>query len=276
MTTRSKVYFAQTENREAFLQQALERLGSELKLTRGQKVFVKPSLVSYEPYPTTTHPLTLARVLDFLLSLGCELVVGDGPAFDAGSAEDIVAHHPLQQVCQERGLKLLNLHEQPFKRVKTGKLSLEISALAFDCDFLISLPVLRPHRACGLTGALKNQFGFLRNRERILLHLGWKDLNRGIAELNQVVRPSFFIVDALESYQKAHERRHGGEPIKLGYLLAGRDPVALDCFGLELLKTVEASLKHKKPEDIKQLAYAVELGLGSMEYEPVRLAISSA
>ncbi len=276
MTARSKVYFSQTGDRETFLREVLVKLEAELKPEKGQRVFVKPSLVSYELYPTTTHPLTLARVLDFLLSLGCELVVADGPAFDAGSAEDIVAHHPLQQVCQERGLNLLNLHQQPFKRVRTGKLTLEISALAFDCDHFISLPVLRPHRACGLTGALKNQFGLLRNRERILLHLGWKDLGRGIAELNSAVRPGFFLVDALETYRRAQERRHGGEPIKLGYLLAGRDPVALDCFGLELLQTAEASLKHKRPEDIKQLAYAIELGLGSKEYELVKLPPGSA
>ncbi len=267
----SKVYFAQTEDRQAFLQHALDRLQECLGLGRGQRIFVKPSLVSYEPYPTTTHPHTLARVLDFLLQLGCQPVVGDGPAFDAGPAEEIVTRHPLQQVCQERGLQLLNLHQKPFKKVKTGKLTLEISTVPFDCDLFISLPVLRPHRACSLTGALKNQFGLLRNRDRILLHLGWKDINLGLIEVNLAVKPSFFIVDAVESYKKAHERRHGGEPIKLGYLLAGRDPVALDCFGLELLKTKEASLKNKTPEDIKQLAYALKLGLGNKEYELERL-----
>ncbi|MHC1587136.1 MAG: DUF362 domain-containing protein, partial [Candidatus Syntropharchaeia archaeon] len=73
-------------------------------------------------------------------------------------------------------------------------------------------------------------FGFLSKKERILFHtkIGKrraKDIHRGIAELNTIVLPDLFIVDAVYTLTGANEIRHGGKKRKLGYMLAGKDPV---------------------------------------------------
>ncbi|MFC1893113.1 DUF362 domain-containing protein [Chloroflexota bacterium] len=146
-------------------------------------------------------------------------------------------------------------------------MGLEISNLSFECDCIISLPVLKPHKHCYMTGALKNQFGALRNRERIMMHTKLKSLSKGIAEVNSIVRPSLFIMDAIQTYTHANEKRHGGREVRLGYMLAGKDPVALDSLGLELLKRIEASMHDLCPENVDYLAHAFELGLGNIEYE---------
>jgi len=265
------IYLADTEDRISFVNWVLEKVWAGFTQSQGLKVFVKPNIVSHEPYPTTTHPQVLASVLDFLLDCGCQVVVADGPAFDAGDSERIISSHPLREVCNERGIELQNLHKQGFKKVKAKSMSLEISTLAFDCDHIISLPVLKPHKRCYMTGALKNQVGFLRNRERIMMHTRLKSLSKGIAEVNSVVRPNLFIVDAIETYRHANERRHGGREVRLGYMLAGKDPVALDSLGLELLKGVETSLHDERPENVAYIAHALRLGLGSIEYEVERV-----
>ena len=267
------IYLAETEDRKSFVNWVLEKVRADFAQSQGLKVLVKPNIVSHEPYPTTTHPQVLATVLDFLLDCGCQVMVADGPAFDAGDSERIISSHPLRQVCNERGIELENLHKKGFKRVRTKSMSLEISALAFDCDCIISLPVLKPHKHCYMTGALKNQFGFLRNRERIMMHTRLKSLSKGIAEVNSVVRPSLFIVDAIETYRHANERRHGGSQVSLGYMLAGWDPVALDSAGLELLKDVEITLHEKRPENVAYIVHALKLGLGSIEYEVQRVSV---
>ena len=266
------VYLAETEDRTSFVKWVLQKFQTDFTHPQKLKVLVKPNIVSHETYPTTTHPQVLASVLDFLVKCGCQVVVADGPAFDAGDSERIIANHPLRQVCHERGIELQNLHKQGFKKVKAESMSLEISNLALNSDYIISLPVLKPHGHCHMTGALKNQFGFLRNRERLMMHARIKSLSKGIAEVNRIVRPNLFIVDAIKTYRRANERRHGGIEVRLGYMLAGRDPVALDSLGLKLLKSVETSLYDEHPENIAYIAHAIQLGLGSIEYEVERFS----
>ncbi|MFH1381524.1 MAG: DUF362 domain-containing protein [Chloroflexota bacterium] len=270
---KSTVYLAETNDRISFVRQVLEKVKVNLIQTEGMKVLVKPNIVSEELYPTTTHPEVLATVLDLLLDWQCQIMVADGPAIDAGDSARIIAHHPLAEVCAGRRLELQDVHRHGFRKVTTGSMALEISNLAFGHDLIISLPVLKPHRSCGLTGALKNQFGLLSNRERIMMHTRTKNLHRGVAELNTVVKPAFFIVDAVETYRYTNERRHGGRQVSLGYMLAGKDPVALDAYGLSLLQQVESNLANKHPEDIPHIAEALKLGLGSPDYEiePVKL-----
>ena len=57
----STVYYSETCNREHFVGQILEVFAAPLQ--KAEKVFVKPNIVSYEPYPTTTHPEVLEVVL---------------------------------------------------------------------------------------------------------------------------------------------------------------------------------------------------------------------
>lgn len=266
------VYFAETEDRGSFVNCIMEKLRADFTRSPKSKVLVKPNIVSREQYPTTTHPQVLASVLDFLLDCGCQIVVADGPAFDAGNSNRIIRSHPLAEVCNERGIELQNLHKHGFKKLRTQSMSLQISTLSLDWDYIVSLPVLKPHRHCRMTGALKNQFGFLRNRERIMMHAKLKSLSKGIAEVNSVVKPGLFIVDAIETYTHAQERRHGGSQVRLGCMLAGKDPVALDSLGLELLKRIETSLNDTGPEDVAYIAHASRIGLGSIGYKIERVS----
>jgi len=142
--------------------------------------------------------------------------------------------------------------------------------MAFEYGFIISLPVLKSHSICGLTGALKNQLGFLSVAEKGQLHWG-RDVHKTIAELNRVVKPDLYVVDAVQTLITTNEVRHGGQPRKLGYMLAGTDPVSLDVAGLELLKEVEPKLRDKHFNDILHLKYAVNLGIGKPRYEIIEL-----
>lgn len=264
------VYFKKTEHRKEFVLWCLKKL---FTAPEGAKILVKPNVVSAETYPSTTHPEVLETILEFLTRKKYDLKVGDGPAFEAGNANDIIQNHPLNQVCQNYGLKLINLLEDKFEKINTGQgLELIISSLALQSDYLISLPVLKPHTWTDLTGALKNQFGLFPSQERIAMHQNKKDIHKSIAACNEVIKPGFFIVDAIQTYRYANEKRHGsGEPVYLGYMYAGKDPVALDCFGLELLKSVAPRLQSKKAVDIAHLAYAVQFGAGTKNYRAVEV-----
>ncbi|MGB9372307.1 MAG: DUF362 domain-containing protein, partial [Halobacteriota archaeon] len=62
-----------------FAARALDQFSD--KIASASSIFIKPNLVSKEPYPTTTDPRLLETVLEHLSDH--PLTVGDGPAFDA-------------------------------------------------------------------------------------------------------------------------------------------------------------------------------------------------
>lgn len=253
------VYLARTEDRRGFVRSLLSHPATMKRVQKAGRILLKPNIVSSEPYPTTTHPDTLRSCLEILISWGKEVAVADGPAIDAGCSRDILSHHPLKEVCDSFGVALIDLLSAETVSLETESgHSLEVARLAFDYDLIISLPVLKSHGICFFTGALKNQFGFFSAHERARLHSG-KDIFRAIAEINALLPPGLFIVDAVETLIRTNEVRHGGVPARLGYMLGGGDPLGLDMLGLRLLGQVDPGLRNKCPQDIPYLAYAAGL-----------------
>lgn len=260
----STVYWSKTDNRKEFVKKILEIF--EPLIDRARAFLIKPNLVSSEPYPTTTHPEVLEVVLDFLS--GKDVVVADAPAVDAGSSKKMVEKSILKEVCGSHKVPFINFYETKTKRfVSPRGYRFHMFTLPLEKDFVISLPVLKTHNQCGISGALKNQFGYLPRKERILMHIGFKNIHQGIAELNRVAKPHLFIIDAVKALISAQEVRHGGKEKELGYMLAGTDPVALDFYGFELLQKVEPKLKIRFFEDIPHLKYFLDYEVGSIDFE---------
>ena len=260
----STVYFSENCSREHFVGKIMEIYESPLQ--KAKKIFVKPNIVSYEAYPTTTHQEVLEAILKRLS--GHEIVVGDAPAIDAGRSNKILQKSPLKKVCDAYGVKLVNLYSEKMKTVRSPRgYKIKVSTLPLSCDFVISIPVLKVHGTVGLSGALKNQFGYLSKKDRLLMHCKVKSINKGIAEVNAAVSTSLFIVDGVETMIKAQECRHGGCPAQLNVMMAGNDPVSLDLFGLQLLKRLEPKFEDKKNQAMRYIEYAASYDLGNKDFE---------
>ena len=266
-------YVAKTEDRRRFIWELLARLGVAKRVQEAQRILVKPNIVSHESYPTTTHPDVLSVCLEFLAQYHKEVIVADGPAFDAGNSKVILDQHPLRKVCDGFNIPLIDLTSEEMTTIVTKSgMKLKVAKIAFDYDFIISLPVLKSHRICYFTGALKNQFGFFSKGERVRLHLG-TNIFRAIAEVNDVIKPGLFIIDAVETLIGSNEIRHGGASAKLGYMLGGTDPLKLDVFGLHLLGQIDPRLKGKHYQDIPYLACAADLAIGDPQAQPLYLQV---
>ena len=265
----SVVYLRRSEDREEFIRTVFRQLEVQKKVA-GKQVLIKPNIVSHEPYPTTTHPETLESCLWLLLPVAERILVADGPAWDAGGSESIIERHPLRRICDELDVIITDLLSDGTREVKTQSLKLEVAQMVFECEFVLSLPVLKSHSICDITGALKDQLGFLSVAEKRRLHHG-RDVHRVIAELNQSIKLDLYIVDAIQPLINTNEVRHGGQPKTLGYMLAGTDPVSLDVAGLELIKEVEPKLRNKHFNDIPHLRHAVDLRIGEPQYEIIEL-----
>jgi uncharacterized protein (DUF362 family) len=261
-----KVLVEKTKERETFIELAFKWAKIPDLIRDKNKILIKPNIVSSEPYPTTTHPQTLAECLEILLRYKPkeEIKIGDGPAFDAGKSKEIIKNHPLKKVCDNFGIELIDLNTYPKKRIKLEGYKFDIAKIVLESDFIISLPVLKTHKTCGLTGALKNQYGFLSPKNKLFYHLPFKNIHRAIALINKAVVVDFWIVDAIEALISAQEKRHGGKIVDLGYMLAGFNPIELDKVGLELLQKVEPKLRNKKPEDIPQIKWAIKENISNL------------
>ncbi len=302
----SKIYYSRTDNNAAFAAKIMQQFSKEIEDKK--KIFVKPNIVSYEPYPTTTHPDVLRAVLS-RLPKAAEVTVADGTVPDSPvtigfGKRDVIKNHYLAKVCKEFGLELKNLYDLGFKRVATSSgFSLPVSRVALEADYMISLPLMKTHclRNIGVTGALKNNFGLLPAKERIILHssggglpfratrkifgdrsdkplsfarkvLGLKkEINLAIAQLNVIRKPDLFIVDMVDTLINANEVRHGGIRKKAGFMFAGKDPVALDCFGLEILRKLDPALSEREWYQIPAIKYAAQLGVGSNDFEKIEM-----
>ena len=266
--TENKNFIRKTIDRAGFTKEVLEHFKEEIFAAK--RILVKPNIVSHEHYPTTTHPEVLAVVLDFLK--GKDIAVADGMAVDVVTTHRTLTRHPLHLVCESRGVPMFDLHQGGATDFKSPRnYTLTLSRLPKNFDYVISLPVLKSHAICGMTGALKNQFGYLTKMERIKMHSHIKDIHKGIAEINALMPANLFIIDAIETLTVTNEVRHGGKRTPLGYMLAGVDPVALDSKGLTLLQTVDDKLWGALPEDIRHLRYAIEYGLGNPAGEVVEI-----
>ena len=255
-------FIRKTTDRVSFVTEIMNKYRT--LIDGAKRVFVKPNIVSHELYPTTTHPEVLETVLDALE--GKDVAVGDGSAGNILFTHRTFMAHPLIHVCEKRGVKVIDLHSTPSKNYKSPRgYSVGLSSAPFDFDLVISLPVLKRHLVCTMTGALKNQFGLTTKMERARLHFGKRNIHKAVAEINAILRPGLFILDAVKVLIKSNEVRLLGFPKSLGYMLAGTDPVALDARGLELLATVNKGLRRKAPQDVSHIAFAAEYGVGVID-----------
>ena len=261
-TDMSLIYYSDHCSRIDFVHRILGIFNKQLDNTK--RIFIKPNIVSSEPYPTTTHPELLDALLYSLSEK--EVIVGDAPAVDAGRSDKVLMNTPLREVCENHKVSLVNLYSKPTKTVKSRRgYKIKVSTVPFSCDFVISVPVLKAHNMCGLSGALKNQFGYLSRTDRILMHTKLKDIHKGIAEVNVAIPTNLFIIDAIQTMVKAQEHRHGGSACELGVMMAGTDPVSLDCLGLDLLSKLELGIAAKRAS-MKYIDYASEYSVGSKDY----------
>lgn len=258
------VFYTRNPDRTAFVNEILSRFKDEIS----GKIFIKVNLVSHEQYPTTTHPEMVEAVVKNLQ--GATIAVGDGHAVDVGKLK--VENTALYEVCQKYDVPFINFYEMEMQTIKSPRgYELTVSTFPSQYDCIISLPVLKIHLECSMTGALKNAFGYLAKRDRVHMHMGKKNIHDGIAELNTFLKPNLTITDAIVTLTNANEVRHGGFKQDLGYLLAGKDPVALDAFGFTLLKKVAPKWTPNSPHDVHHIRKAIELGIGNPEYQLVEI-----
>jgi len=217
-------------------------------------IAIKPNLRYYWDYSTgeTTDP----RLVDALISYirkKCPwnpkimVVEADASAMRTKHAFRMLGWEDL---AINKNVELVNLSDgkviEKTVSVADKKVTLPVSQTLLDSDMIINVPKLKLHRLPGITVSLKNMFGAIAKPWKAGYH---PDLDRVIVAINKMITVDLTIVDGIIAL--------GKHPIKLGLLISGIDPVAVDA--------ISARTMGCNPKKVSHLTLAAKENLGTID-----------
>ncbi len=152
--------------------------------------------------------------------------------------------------------RYLNLTCDERVKVKVDGLflrELEMPSTFMEADYVISFAKLKTHSMQVISGIMKNQFGALPEKLKVVYH---PHLTEVICDLVRVRPPEFCLVDGLIAHEGPGPV--GGIPRLMRLIVGGTDAVAADhaC----------ARLMGKDPRHVPHLRLAAEQNLGTSHY----------
>lgn len=151
-----------------------------------------------------------------------------------------------------------------------------ISKTIRNCDFLITVPVMKVHSdSVGITACLKNYVG---TAPREVYAPAWRFSNRilhdtysvegrvdpWVIDLVSFHPPDYSVVDGIRGLQYAnHNNNRPDQMLRNNVVLAGEDPVAMD--------SVVATIMGYTPADMEFLHMAAARGLGTLDLNRIEV-----
>ena len=231
------VYYAnqetyQIESIKLTLEKALQGWGGIEGLLKGkQKILLKPNLI--KPYPVeagvTTNPQFIVAIAELLLDHGVKVSVADSPAL--GSVEECMKMLKLDGELKKRGIPYFTFKKaQYFKGSSLTYPILGVAREIFEFDGLINLPKLKTHCQTGFTGAVKNLYGCVPGKRKVVRHVisgnSIHSFLKMILRNAEIVAPLLTIADGIHALHKNGPTR--GEIYPLHSILISDNCLELD------------------------------------------------
>lgn len=248
----------------------LEGLEAIQSTRPGARVLLKPNVINPLPPERAccTHPQVVRAVAEVCCEAGWQVLVADEPGYAlTGSPDTVFEATGMAAALEGLPLELDLLKRGGYRKVpvphplRTQEVS--VAARALDADLIINLPKCKTHQQTLYTGAIKNMFGAVAPRERILLHtLGtFQAVSEALADCFSACVPQVSLMDAvvgMEGKGPSH-----GIPRPLGFLAASEDSVALDA-------VVADTVGFQIPE-LRIITAAAEKGLGVADISAIQV-----
>ena len=251
--------------REAVIK-LLEPLGGiSAFVSRGDRVLLKPNLLSAkEPdKAVTTHPAVVRVVAELVRNAGGIVVIGDSPGI--GGFLRVAEKSGIYDAARDSGATLVEFKEGIELQGNGTFRSIRLARAYYEVDKIINLPKLKTHEMMTMTCAVKNLFGAVVGTEKAGWHLkagrSQQLFARLLLEIYLLKKPVLNIVDAITAMEG--NGPGSGEPITLGVLIAGVNPVAIDVIAGKLAG-IPADLLHIERE-------AASMGLPGALFEDIVL-----
>lgn len=252
-------------DRAAAVGLALRALGGIERFVRpGDRVLLKVNAGFATPpeVGATTHPDLVRTLTALCLAAGAERVlVTDNPV---GAAAATFQATGLEEAAARSGARLVLPRPSAFAPLTLpgGRLLRDWPVLLGPFEGVtrvVGVATVKTHAHSGATLVTKNWYGLLGGRRNVF----HQDIHGIVAELAHLVRPTFVILDGVDSM--VTNGPTGGSRSDLAptdTLIVGTDPIAVDTVGAGLLGLASA--------DLPYLAQAAAAGLGTTDVESLR------
>jgi uncharacterized protein (DUF362 family) len=217
---------------------ALDLAGASDCLPKQGLIIIKPNLTNSSPPPVTTSVEAAEAVYNYCkVHTKAEVAIGEGCG--SGITSDVFAALGYTDLAKKYGLELIDFNEAETTTLHNAN-ALQLKKIHIPRTaqnaFIISLPALKDHSFTKTTIAMKNMFGIAPGKfyagswNKAKLHSPSTD--KSVVDICLYKKPDLSVVDASVALKGMHL---AGTSKKIGLILAGFDPVAVDTVGSELL-----------------------------------------
>jgi uncharacterized protein (DUF362 family) len=258
------------------LQASLAPLGGIGRFVKkGQRVVIKAN-IAWARTPDqacTNNPALFSALIRACYEAGAKKVTVWDHTCD--NYQFCFSRSGLKEAAQKAGADIFSGHgRNSYKQVEVQKgkklKTVEMLTDVLTSNVFINLPIPKQHDATDLTLGLKNLIGIVWDMEQ--LHK--IDLHQHIADINTVRKPDLVIMDAIRILT-TNGPKGPGKTEDIGEVIASTDIVAADAFAATFFKN-PMTRKPFKPEEIRFVKNAYELGLGQIDLSKVRVKKVSA
>jgi uncharacterized protein (DUF362 family) len=234
--------------REAFRQ-------IDYSLPKAENIVIKPNMCYYWDWSTgqTTDPLFVAALIGLLreeISSDVEIsiVESDASAMKCKYAFKYLGYEKLAKDCN---VNLVNLStvdtEKATVKVMDKVFEFMVPRIIKDADLCVNVPKMKYMGFTKISAALKNIYGCNPYSRKFEYH---SKLDEVIVALNKVMPFDLHILDGLTVCSS--------KTVRLGLVMAGQDPVAID--------SVAAKIMGVNPKSVVHLRLAEKEGLGKTSF----------
>ncbi|MGY5862548.1 MAG: DUF362 domain-containing protein [Candidatus Thorarchaeota archaeon] len=258
MNYTSEVAIATRRTPQESLSEALSKLlASPTPKGPIDRVIIKPSIYNPRFAGNTSSSLVGALIRLFKSIAPVLIVESDNPLRNAEDAFQQSSYHALEG----KTTTLVNLSKSELIPVKmAGHLfeSKPMPTLLTGSRMLINAATIKVDPGISVIGAsMKNLFGLLPEVDKSVYH---KRIDEALVDLLHAFRPDLTVVDLTEI---AIGRREDGRIAKVGGVVVGTDPVAVDAFCCDLVGI--------DPFNVPYIVKAHELGLGEALIDRIKI-----
>lgn len=238
------------------VEEAVELVGG-LKVSPGERVLVKPNICYMKnPHNMVLTDFRIIRAVVEMVKKQTDKVLVVESDNISGSAEKRALESGLLELLRELDVEFMNLSTDEVEVHEVAGAKLQIPKTVLEADRIVNLPKMKTSGPTQVTLSLKNLFGLLANQDKKKLH---RVLDEVLPYLGKVIRQDMIVVDGVVAMEGNGPLV--GNPVQLGVVVAGVDPVAVD--------STCARIMGFDPKEVKHLVRAVEMGVGSMDAEVV-------
>ena len=261
---------------EQLLKDQMIHSGVLEKIHEGMTIALKLNLVAAMKPETaaTTHPVVVEALCRILRDKGAEVIMGDSPGgpYTAAFLKGFYNICGLNDIAERTGAKVNTDFGNSDVSFEEGIIAKNITVTSWllQADAIINCCKLKTHGMMGMSAAVKNMFGSIPGTMKPEYHFRFPkqdDFANMLIDLQEYWKPQmlYHVVDAICGMEGNGPT--AGTPRKIGVLMSGYDPYALDLVGGRIIGL--------ECPDVLTLDRAYARGLGGHSADDVDICLGS-